>query len=176
MLKQCGIHILLAAMLGGAGLCAAATPTFTRDAAPILQRNCQECHRPGEIGPFSLITYEQTRPWAKAIKAAVLEKKMPPWFADPHYGKFSNDRSLSQQEIDTLVNWVDGGAPKGDPQAMPPPGNRYNPDPSKEVTWGDQSWDEMMVGFFNLVFDARTPIDSINRSAKREEPAAARND
>ena len=121
MLKQCGIHTVIAALLGGIGLCAASPPTFTRDVAPILQRKCQECHRPGEIGPFSLLTYEQTRPWAKAIKAAVLERKMPPWFADPHFGKFSNDRSLSRQEIDTLVDWVNAGAPRGDAGAMPPP-------------------------------------------------------
>ena len=75
---------------------------------------------PGEAAPFSLLTYEQTRPWAKAIKAAVLTRKMPPWFADPHYGKFLNDRSLPQSEIDTIAAWVDAGAPKGDPKDMPP--------------------------------------------------------
>src|SRR5215471_18754037 len=73
--------------------------TFTKDVAPVLQKNCQGCHRPGEAAPFSLLTYEQARPWAKAMKEAVLLKKMPPWFADPHYGKFANDRSLSPQEI-----------------------------------------------------------------------------
>src|SRR6266852_7975516 len=95
--------------------------TFTKDVAPVLQKNCQGCHRPGEAAPFSLLTYEQARPWAKAMKEAVLLKKMPPWFADPHYGKFSNDRSLSQKEIDTLVAWSDAGAPQGDPKDMPPP-------------------------------------------------------
>src|SRR5437660_1757989 len=64
------------------------TPTFTKDITPILQKSCQSCHRPGEAAPFSLLTYEQARPWAKAIKAAVVQRKMPPWFADPHYGKF----------------------------------------------------------------------------------------
>src|SRR5882724_1083696 len=78
-------------------------PTFTKQVAPILQKHCQNCHRPGEAGPFSLLTYEQARPWAKAIRGAVTERKMPPWFADPHYGKFSNDRSLSQGEIDTIT-------------------------------------------------------------------------
>src|ERR1700716_2594768 len=73
-------------------------PTFTKDVAPILQQNCQNCHRPGEAAPFSLLTYQQARPWAKAIKSAVLEKKMPPWFADPRFGKFSNEASLSQRE------------------------------------------------------------------------------
>src|SRR5215470_19388700 len=88
------------------GMCAAEslwpqTPTFARDVAPILQLHCQTCHRPGEAAPFSLLTYEQARPWAKAIKYAVLEKKMPPWFADPQFGKFSNDASLSKSDITT---------------------------------------------------------------------------
>jgi hypothetical protein len=96
------------------------TPTFTRDIAPILQRSCQGCHRPGEAAPFSLLTYEQARPWAKAIKDAVVQRKMPPWFADPHYGKFLNDSSLPQSEIDTVAAWANGGAPKGDPKDMPP--------------------------------------------------------
>jgi len=98
-----------------------AQTTFTKDVEPILQERCQGCHRPGEAAPFSLLTYEQARPWAKAIKEAVLERKMPPWFADPHYGKFSNDRSLKQSEIHTLVAWVDAGAPQGNPKDMPPP-------------------------------------------------------
>src|SRR5204863_3434485 len=96
-------------------------PTFAKDVAPILQRNCQTCHRPGEAAPFSLLTYEQARPWAKAIKDAVLEKKMPPWFADPQFGKFANDASLSQGDIRTLVAWVEAGAPLGDPKDMPAP-------------------------------------------------------
>ena len=95
--------------------------TFTRDVAPILQKNCQGCHRPGEAAPMTFMNYQQARPWAKAIKEAVLLKKMPPWFADPHYGKFKNDRSLSQTDIDTLVAWADAGAPEGDPKLMPPP-------------------------------------------------------
>src|ERR1700733_7584857 len=98
-----------------------AQTTFTKDVAPILQQNCQTCHRPGEAAPFSLLTYEQARPWAKAIKSAVLQKKMPPWFADPQYGKFSNDASLSQNDIKTLVAWVDAGAPLGDLKDLPPP-------------------------------------------------------
>src|SRR5215471_10220279 len=95
--------------------------TFTRDVAPILQERCQICHRPGEAAPFSLLTYRDARPWAKAIKSAVLTRKMPPWFADPDVGKFSNDASLRQSEIDTIVRWADAGAPEGDPQDMPPP-------------------------------------------------------
>jgi hypothetical protein len=98
-----------------------AKATFARDVAPILQLHCQNCHRPGEAAPFSLLTYEQARPWAKAIKYAVLEKKMPPWFADPQFGKFANDASLSRSDINTLVDWVDGGAPLGDLKDMPAP-------------------------------------------------------
>src|ERR1700694_4052072 len=107
------------------GICAAislsAQTTFTKDVAPILQQNCQTCHRPGEAAPFSLLTYEQARPWARAIKSAVLQKKMPPWFAHPHFGKFEHDASLSQSDIDTLVAWVDAGAPAGDPKDIPAP-------------------------------------------------------
>jgi hypothetical protein len=99
----------------------AATPTFTKDVAPILQKNCQTCHRPGEAAPFSLLTYEQTRPWAAAIKEAVLTKKMPPWFADPHYGNFSNGNTLTESEVETLVAWVNAKAPMGDPRNMPAP-------------------------------------------------------
>jgi mono/diheme cytochrome c family protein len=96
-------------------------PTFTKEVARILQKNCQVCHRPGEAGPFSMLTYEQTRPWAAAIREAVKTRKMPPWFADPQYGKFSNASALTQDEIDTLAAWVEAGAPKGDPDDMPAP-------------------------------------------------------
>ena len=95
--------------------------TFKKDVLPVLQRNCQTCHRPGEIGPMPLLTYEGTRPWAKAIKAAVLSKKMPPWFADPQYGHFANDRSLSQADVNTLVTWADTGAIEGDAKDRPAP-------------------------------------------------------
>lgn len=98
-----------------------AKPTFHKNVEPILQARCQGCHRPGEAAPMSLLTYSDARPWAKAIRAAVVQRKMPPWFADPHYGKFSNDPSLSKSEIDTLAAWVDGGAPEGDPKDAPRP-------------------------------------------------------
>src|SRR5436853_3895918 len=98
-----------------------AQTTFSKDVAPILQQHCQSCHRPGEAAPFSLLTYEQARPWAKAIKEAVVQRKMPPWFADPHYGKFVNDASLSQRDVDTLAAWVDAGAPLGDAKDLPAP-------------------------------------------------------
>src|SRR5499426_2205187 len=90
--------------------------TFAKDVLPILQKNCQTCHRPGQIAPMSLISYKETRPWAKAIKTAVMMKKMPPWFADPKYGHYTNDRSLKQSDIDTIVKWVDSGAAEGDPK------------------------------------------------------------
>lgn len=93
--------------------------TFSRDVLPILQNRCQVCHRPGEAGPMSFLTYKDTRPWAKAIREAVLLKKMPPWNADPRYGKFLNDWSLTQREIDTLAAWADGGAREGDPKDAP---------------------------------------------------------
>src|SRR5438876_5859599 len=77
--------------------------TFYKDVLPIVQKNCQGCHRPGQIGPFSMMSYKETRPWAKAIKNAVAARKMPPWFANPQYGHFDNDRSLTQAEIDTIT-------------------------------------------------------------------------
>lgn len=95
--------------------------TFHKDVEPILQKHCQECHRPGEIAPFSLLSYKDARPWAKSIRENVLSRKMPPWFADPAYGHFANDRSLNKQEIDTLVAWVDSGAKEGDLKDAPPP-------------------------------------------------------
>src|SRR5690349_12189239 len=81
------------------------TPTFYKDVEPILSRRCQNCHRPGEIGPMSLMSYQAVRPWAKAIKEAVAARKMPPWFADPGTQKWANDRALSRAEIDTLMTW-----------------------------------------------------------------------
>jgi hypothetical protein len=95
--------------------------TFQKDVLPIVQQNCQTCHRPGQIGPFSMLSYTETRPWAKAIKAAVTARTMPPWFADPHYGHFLNDRSLTQAEIDTIVAWVDSGSPEGNAKDAPAP-------------------------------------------------------
>ncbi len=103
-----------------AGLTFAQNPAFYKDVAPILEKRCQECHRPGEIGPMPLLTYADARPWAKAIKEAVISRRMPPWHADPHFGKFSNDRSLTDAEIKTLVAWADGGAPQGDAKDAPP--------------------------------------------------------
>ena len=111
---------LLALSVITASLAIAQTPTFSKDVAPILQKHCQECHRPGEIGPMPLLSYAEARPWAKSIKEAVVSRRMPPWHADSHVGKFSNDRSLTQAEINTLVGWVDGGVPQGNAQDAPP--------------------------------------------------------
>jgi hypothetical protein len=98
-----------------------ANVTFTKDVAPIIQKNCQGCHRPGEAAPFSMLTYAETRPWAGAMKEAVLQRIMPPWFADPGYGKFSNARSLEPKDIETICAWADAGAPEGDPKDSPAP-------------------------------------------------------
>ena len=99
-----------------------ADATFTRDVAPILQRACVTCHRPNQIAPMSLIHYEEVRPWARSIKNRVQTREMPPWHLDRRIGiqDFKNDPSLSQAEIDTIVAWVDHGAPRGNPDDMPP--------------------------------------------------------
>jgi hypothetical protein len=96
--------------------------TFTKDVAPIFQEACEICHRPGNIGPMSLITYEDVRPWVRSIKARVVNREMPPWHLDKGVGiqKFINDRSLSDPQIDTIVRWIDAGAPRGDAKDMPP--------------------------------------------------------
>jgi len=95
-------------------------PTFTKDIAPILYKNCAGCHRPGEIAPMSLLDFESARPWAKAIRKAVVSRKMPPWFADPNHGTFANDPRLSEQEISRIKDWVDSGSAEGDSRDLPP--------------------------------------------------------
>jgi mono/diheme cytochrome c family protein len=97
--------------------------TFTKHVARIFQERCEVCHRPDSIGPMPLRSYEEVRPWARAIKERVLSRQMPPWHLDKTVGiqKYKNDRSLSDEEIDTIVRWVDAGAPRGDPRDMPPP-------------------------------------------------------
>ncbi len=118
------LRFLVAGLIAGAMALAADTPasvTFNKDVLPILQNRCQSCHRPGQVAPMPLLSYQDARPWAKAIKAAVTTRKMPPWFADPSYGHFVNDRSLKQSEIDTLVKWADTGALPGDPKDAPAP-------------------------------------------------------
>jgi len=98
------------------------TPTFAKDITPIFQEKCQDCHRKGSMAPMSLITYEETRPWAKAIKQRVATRNMPPWHLDKTVGiqHFSNDISLTDEQVSTIVRWVDGGAPQGNPKDMPP--------------------------------------------------------
>jgi Copper type II ascorbate-dependent monooxygenase, C-terminal domain len=119
--------ILLLVMLAGMAAPVAirneaAGVTFTKDVAPIILNKCANCHRPGEVAPMPLTTYQEVRPWSKAIREEALERTMPPWFADPQTStlKFRNDRRLSQKEIDTIVAWVDAGAPKGDDRDLPP--------------------------------------------------------
>jgi hypothetical protein len=143
MMRLCIVSAAASAM---AIIATAATPTVTfhKDVQPILQNHCQECHRPGQVAPMSLLTYQQARPWAKSIRQAVATKKMPPWFADPHEGKFSNDRSLSQSNIDTLVAWVDAGAPEGNPKDAPAPRE-----------WAEGGWN---AGKPDLVVEAPVPF------------------
>ena len=93
--------------------------TFTKDVAPILYRSCVECHRPTMFAPMSLLTYEDARPWARAIKQRVAKREMPPWSADAPLGTFKNDPRLTEKDINTIVAWVDGGAQKGNDKDMP---------------------------------------------------------
>jgi mono/diheme cytochrome c family protein len=95
--------------------------TFARDVLPILQRKCQACHRPGQIGPFPLLTYEDAADHAATLREVVVQKRMPPWHADPRHGKFLNDRSLTAVELRTIAAWVAAGTPRGDPKDAPPP-------------------------------------------------------
>lgn len=117
----CLKKILLLTGIGASLLLAAPKkPTYYEDVEPILMERCQSCHRPGEIGPMPLLDYAQVRPWAKAIKASVSSKKMPPWFADKGSVHFTNDRSMSATEIDTISAWADAGAPAGNIKARKP--------------------------------------------------------
>ncbi len=108
--------IAMAADAGGAQV------TFAKDIVPIFQEKCQECHRQGTAAPMSLVTYEETRPWAKSIRQRVITRNMPPWHLDKTVGiqEFQNDRSLSDSQIATIVRWVDSGSPLGDTKDMPP--------------------------------------------------------
>ena len=103
----------------GARASSPAPVTFNKDVAPIFYKNCIGCHRPGEIAPMSLITFKEVRPWAKAIREKVATRVMPPWHADQNYGKWENDRRLTQKEIDTVVAWIDGGAAEGKANDLP---------------------------------------------------------
>jgi hypothetical protein len=165
------LGLLLMALVAPAGSALALTPgpapTFTKDVAPIFQAKCQTCHRPGQMGPMSLLTYNDARPWARSIKAKVGARMMPPWHLDKTIGirQFKNDISLSDDQIDTIVRWVDAGAPQGDPRDLPPqvkwPGDdvwrlqtedRYGPpdlvvksDPWTQLAQGQDQWWQPMV-------------------------------
>ena len=102
-----------------AGATGAPTPTFSKDVAPIVFAKCAGCHRPGEVAPMSLLSFKDVRPWAGAIREKVASRVMPPWHADRAYGAFRNNPSLSQAEIDTIVSWVNAGAPEGNPKDTP---------------------------------------------------------
>jgi hypothetical protein len=147
---------LAAVLVIAASVAAADTPpTFSKDVAPIFQQKCQECHQPNSIAPMSLITFEEARPWARSIKQRVQTRQMPPWHIDPGVGvqKFKNDMSLSETQIDTIVRWVDAGAPQGDPKDMPPP--------KPLVT--DNEWEGVRDGF--------GPPDLVVRSSEYPMPA-----
>jgi mono/diheme cytochrome c family protein len=115
-----GLIISAFAASGSADSPAKGEVTFSKDVAPIFFKSCVECHRPNEAAPMSLLSYKEARPWARSIKEKVVTREMPPWHADPHVGEFSNDRRLSQKEIDTIVAWADSGAKEGDPKDLPP--------------------------------------------------------
>src|SRR6185436_14451093 len=112
--------VLIVALVGAIPFTANAQ-TFTKDVAPIMMRSCVSCHRPGQVAPMSLLTYEDARPWARAIKTRVSRREMPPWNLDPTVGikEILDDPSLSDAEIATITRWVDGGAPKGNAADMP---------------------------------------------------------
>src|SRR5258707_9172595 len=99
---------------------AQSTPTFSKDVAPVLYKNCASCHRPGDIAPMPLLTYEKVRPWAKSIREKVSLGQMPPWHSDAPRGTFSNDRRLTDAERDTLIRWASNGAPQGNLKDLPP--------------------------------------------------------
>ena len=145
----------------GLGLVASAAsaqtaPTFSKDIAPILQAKCQECHQPNSIAPMSLVTFAEARPWARSIKQRVAARQMPPWHIDQSVGvqKFKNDMSLSQKQIDTIVAWVDAGAPQGDPKDLPP---------AKKIA-ADNEWKGVQDGF--------GPPDLVIRSSEYKMPAS----
>ncbi len=116
------VSLVLCLSVAVVGMAApSANVTYSKDVASILNSRCVGCHRAGEAAPMAFTSYQQVRPWAKAIREAVVSRKMPPWLADPHVGKFSNDRRLTDDELATVKTWVDAGSPEGDPKALPPP-------------------------------------------------------
>jgi hypothetical protein len=169
---------LIAAVVLGMGTVAATHPasaqtpaagkplTFTKDVAPIFQEKCEACHRPGNIAPMSLVTYEEVRPWVRSIKTRVANREMPPWHLDKGIGvqKFLNDRSLSDAEIDTVVRWIDAGAPRGETKDMPAP---------KKWPDGDRFFLEEVLGPPDLVIQAKAftmPPQSVDVHFETESP------
>src|SRR5262245_66108466 len=121
-LSALALGVTLALPVGARAAEPVTAPTFTKDIAPIFQEKCEACHRPDSIAPMSLKTYAEVRPWARSITQRVSSRQMPPWHIDKTVGiqKFKNDRSLSDEQIDTIVRWIDAGAPQGDAKDMPP--------------------------------------------------------
>jgi mono/diheme cytochrome c family protein len=149
----CGVLVAMAAPAA-----AADTPrqvTFSKDVAPIFQAKCQSCHQPGSIAPMSLMTYQEARPWARSIRERVGSRQMPPWHIDKSVGvqKFKNDMSLSDEEVATVVAWVEQGAPQGDPKDLPPA--------KPPVT--SNEWQAVMDGY--------GPPDLVIRSSEYRMPA-----
>ena len=122
-LKSLGVFVFAIVAMMPVSVSAAEdeVPTFTKDVAPIFQVKCEACHRPNSIAPMSLVTYQESRPWARSIRERVSTRQMPPWHVDRTVGitEFKNDRSLTDEQLDTIVRWVDGGAPRGNPADMP---------------------------------------------------------
>src|SRR5258706_4302761 len=116
------MKVIFSASIALAAMCQGQV-TFTKDVAPILQARCQVCHRPNTFAPMSLLTYEEARPWARAIKQRVAAREMPPWFIDKTVGiqEYRDDVSLTDAEIETIATWVDAGAEKGNPADAPKP-------------------------------------------------------
>ena len=121
-MRPTALGTLIVALFGlpSAARAADAPVTFTKDVAPILYKSCVECHRPTMFAPMSLVSYDDARPWARSIKQRVSARTMPPWGADSPHGLFKNDPRLTEEEVATIVAWVDGGAPKGDDKDLPP--------------------------------------------------------
>jgi hypothetical protein len=152
----CGVTLSAVLTTSAPALAADPLPvTFSKDVAPILQEKCQQCHQPNSIAPMSLITFQDARPWARAIKQRVLTRQMPPWHIDQSVGvhKFKNDMSLTDEQIDTIARWVDAGAPEGNPKDLPPP--------KPLVT--DNEWQAVRDGF--------GPPDLVVRSSEHTMPA-----
>ena len=135
MKRICVIGLLLGAVIT-ASATIASTVTYYRDVLPILQNHCQTCHRPGQMAPISFLTYKETRPWAEAMKHVVLSQKMPPWFGGTEYVPVADHSKLKLNEIDTIVRWVDEGAPAGNPKDAPPP--TYSQESRWHGRWGPE--------------------------------------